>query len=105
MILRFRARAVGPALTVTLGMTLRHDSSGHVICDVLLRVLFLRQTRSSHCRTPLCRMDVKYACRGVLVDPAGAPRFGRVLDTFSAITLSWNYSRSLVVVVVLGVSG
>ena len=49
---------------------------GHVLRELLLRVVFLRQTHGSTARIVLCRVDFKYVCRWVLVDPAGAPAFG-----------------------------
>ena len=51
---------------------------GHVLREVLLRVLFLRQTHGRSARIVLCRVDVKEAFRQVLVDPVGASLFGYV---------------------------
>ena len=51
---------------------------GHVLREVLLRVLFLRQTHGRSARIVLCRVDVKEAFRQVLVDPVGASVFGYV---------------------------
>ena len=51
---------------------------GHVLREVFLRVLFLRQTHGRSARIVLCRVDVKEAFRQVLVDPAGASVFGYV---------------------------
>ena len=47
----------------------------HVLRDVLLQVLFLRQMHGPTARIVLCRVDVKDAYRQVLVDPVGAPVF------------------------------
>ena len=51
---------------------------GHLLRDVLVRFLFLLQRRGSRPRIHLCRVDVKEPFRQVLVDPAGAPKFGYV---------------------------
>ena len=51
---------------------------GHVLREVLLPVMFLRQTHGSDARILLCRVDVKDAFRQVLVDPSGSPVFGYV---------------------------
>ena len=51
---------------------------GHVLREVFLRVMFLRQPHGSSARILSCRVDVKDAFRQVLVDPAGAPAFGYV---------------------------
>ena len=52
---------------------------GHVLREVLPRVMVLRQTHGSNARILLCRMDVKDAFRQALVDPVGAPVFGYVV--------------------------
>ena len=51
---------------------------GHVLREVLLEVVFLRQPHGSSAPILVCRVDVKSAFRQVLVDPAGAPVFGYV---------------------------
>ena len=48
----------------------------HVLREVLLRVMFLRQVHGSSARILLCRVDVRDAFPHVLLDPAGAPAFG-----------------------------
>ena len=49
---------------------------GHVLRDVSLRVLYLRQKYGPDARIVLARIDVKEAFRQVPVDPEGAPVFG-----------------------------
>ena len=49
---------------------------GHVLRDVLLRVVHLRQKRGPGARIALSRIDVKDALLQVPVDPKGAPVFG-----------------------------
>ena len=51
---------------------------GHVLREVLLRVMFLRQTHGSSARILLCQVDFKEAFRQLLADPAGAPVFNYV---------------------------
>ena len=51
---------------------------GHVVREVLLRVMVLRKTYGGSARILLCRVDVKDVFRRVLADPAGAPAFGYV---------------------------
>ena len=48
---------------------------GHVLTDILKRILYLRQMHGVTAEIMLCRIDVKEALRQVLVDPAGAPVF------------------------------
>ena len=64
---------------------------GHVLREVLLRVLFLRQTHGSRARILLCRVDVKDAFRQVLVDPAGAPTFGYVFGDHVVVDLRLQF--------------
>ena len=51
---------------------------GHVLREVLLRVLFLRRTHARSARIVLCRVDVKEDFRQVLVDQVGVWVFGYV---------------------------
>ena len=60
---------------------------GHVLRDVLLRVLLLRQMHGPTARTVLCRVDVKDAYRKVLVDPVGAPVFGYAMAGYVVVPL------------------
>ena len=63
---------------------------GHVLQDVLLRVLLLRQM---HCPTAIiviCRIDMKDAVRQVLVDPVGAPVFGYTMGGYVDVDLRCN---------------
>ena len=64
---------------------------GHVLREVLLRVMFLRQTHGSSARILLCRVDVKDAFRQVLVDPAGAPAFGYVFGDRVVVDLRLHF--------------
>ena len=64
---------------------------GHVLRDVMLRVLFLRQAHGSRARILLCRVDVKDAFRRVLVDPAGARTFGYVFGDHVVVRLCLQF--------------
>ena len=64
---------------------------GHVLRDVLLRVLFLRQTHGRRVRIVLCRVDVEDAFRQVLVDPVGAPAFGYVTGGHVVVDLRLQF--------------
>lgn len=56
----------------------------HTVCDVCLRVLFLRQRHGMIARIAMCRVDVKEAIRQIPVDPVVLP--------YSVI---WRTTRSL----------
>ena len=58
---------------------------GHVLREVLLRVLFLRQTNGRSARIVLFHVDVQEAFRQVLVDPVGR----RCSVTLPADAWSW----------------
>ena len=60
---------------------------GHVLRDVLLRVLVLRQIHGATARIVLCHVDEKYAFRQVLVDPVGAPVFGYAMGGYVVVDL------------------
>ena len=60
-------------------------SSSHVLRDVLLRVLFLRQMHGAAARIVHCRVDVKDAVRQVSVDPVGAPVFGYAMGEYVVV--------------------
>ena len=64
---------------------------GHVLREVLLGVMFLRQTHGSNARILLCRVDVKDAFRQVLVDPTGAPVFGYVFGDRVVVDLRLQF--------------
>ena len=63
---------------------------GHVLSDVSLRVLFLRQRHGSTARILLCRVDVKDAFRQVPVDPAGEPTFGYVVGGHVVVNFAFE---------------
>ena len=64
---------------------------GHVLREVILQVMVLRQTHGSSARIILCRVDVKYVFRQVLVDPAGAPAFGNELSDCVVVDLRLQF--------------
>ena len=64
---------------------------GHVLREVLLRVISLRQTHCSSARILLCRVDVKDAFRQLLVDPAGSPAFGYVCGDCVVVDLRLQF--------------
>ena len=66
---------------------------GHVVREVLLRVMFSRQNHGSSARIFLCHVDVKDTCRQVLVDPPGAPVFGNVLIDRVVVDLRLQFGR------------
>ena len=72
---------------------------GHVLRDVLLRVLLLRQKHGLTARIVLCRVDVKDAFRQVLADPVGAPVFGYAMGEYVVADLrlqfGWRKSPGL----------
>ena len=59
--------------------------------EVLLRVMFWRQTHGSGARILFCHVDVKGAFRQVLVDPAGAPVFGYVFGDRGVVDLRLQF--------------
>ena len=59
--------------------------------DVLLRVLFLRQTHGPRARIVLCHVDVKVTFRQVLVDPAGAPVFGYAMGGHAVVDMRLQF--------------
>lgn len=55
---------------------------GHVLPDILTRIMYLRQRFGQCAHIVLSKVDVKDAFRQIRVEPAGAPAFGyRVEDT------------------------
>ena len=64
---------------------------GYVLREVLPRVMLLRQTHGSSARILLCRVDVKYVFRRVLVYPAGAPAFGYVFENGVVVDLRLQF--------------
>ena len=64
---------------------------GHVLRDVLLRVLFLRQTRGPRTGVGLCCVDVTDAFGHVLVDPAGAPVLGYAMGSHVVADLRFQF--------------
>lgn len=53
---------------------------GHVLSDVVSRVLFLRQLHGRSLEIILCGVDVQEAFRQVPVDPSGAAVFACAVD-------------------------
>ena len=64
---------------------------GHVLRDVLLRLLFLRKLRGPTARIVLFRVDVKYVFRQVLVDPVGVPVFGYAVGEYVVVDLRLQF--------------
>ena len=64
---------------------------GHVLRDVLLGVLFLRQMHGPTARIVLCRVNVKDAFGQVLVDPVGAPVFGYAMGGYVVVDLRLQF--------------
>ena len=89
---RLRARATGPALNDdTCFSSAPPCELGHVLRDVLLRVLFLRLRHGSTAWILLCRVDVKDDVRQVPVDLAGAPTFGYVAGGHVVVDLCLQF--------------
>lgn len=52
---------------------------GHVLLEILMRILFLRQLHGESVEIMHCRVDVREAFRQVLIDPSKASVFGYVM--------------------------
>ena len=63
----------------------------HVLWDVLLRVLVLRQMHGSTDRIVSCRVDVLDAFRQGLVDPLQAPVFGYAMGKYVVVDLRLQF--------------
>ena len=87
-----RARGVGTSVNGDTDFDSAPPSElGHVLREVLLPVMFLRQTLGSSARILLCRVDVDDVFRRVLVDPAGAPAFGYVFGDRAVVDLRLQF--------------
>ena len=64
---------------------------GHVLRDVLLRVLFLRQIHGPTAKIVLFHVDMKYAFRQVLVDPVEAPVFLYAMGSYVVVNLRLQF--------------
>ena len=64
---------------------------GHVIWDVLLRVMYLRQKFGPNARIVLSKLDVKSAFRQVPVDRSRAPIFGYVVEDLVVVDLRLQF--------------
>ena len=60
---------------------------GHVLFDILSRILFLRQLHGEEAEIMLCRVDVREAFRQVVVDPSRAAVFGYVMGDSVVVDL------------------
>ena len=58
---------------------------GHVLRDIVWRILFLRRTLAPHTHIMLSKMDVKDAFRQVAVEWDGCTKFGYVLGDFVVV--------------------
>ena len=59
--------------------------------DVLLRVLFLRQTHGPRARIVFCHVDVKDVFYQVLAGPAGAPIYGYAMGGHVVVDLRLQF--------------
>ena len=64
---------------------------GHVLTDILRRILFLRQLHRTSAEIVMCRIDAKEAFRQLLIDPAGAPAFGYVFGDQVVVDLRCQF--------------
>ena len=64
---------------------------GHMLRDVLLRVLHLMQKHGPYARIVLPRIDVKDAFRQVPVDPEGDPAFGYRVGNYAVVDLRLQF--------------
>ena len=64
---------------------------GHVLFDILSRILFLRQLHGEDVEIMLCRVDVRKAFRQVLVDPSKASVFGYVMGDVVVVDLRCQF--------------
>ena len=60
---------------------------GHVLFDILSRILFLRQLHGESVQIMLCRVDVREAFRQVVIDPSRASVFGYVMGDVVVVDL------------------
>ena len=72
---------------------------GHVLRDIVWRILFLRRTLAPHTHIMLSKMDVKDAFRQVAVEWDGCTKFGYVLGDFVVVdrrlVFGWRNSPGL----------
>lgn len=64
---------------------------GHVLTDIVKRVLFLRQLHGVAAEIMLCRVDVKEAFRQVHVAPSGASAFTYVFEGQAVVDLRCQF--------------
>jgi len=64
---------------------------GHVLFDILSRIVFLPQLHGDEIEILLCRVDVKDAFRQILVDPSGAAVFGYVMGDEVVVDLRCQF--------------
>ena len=64
---------------------------GHVLTDILKRILYLRQMHGVAAEIMLCRIDVKEALRQVVVNPSGASVFAYVFDGVGVVDLRCQF--------------
>lgn len=67
---------------------------GHVLFDILSRILFMQQLYGELLEILLCRVDVKEAFRQIPVDPAGASVFGYTMGDQAVVDLRFQYLGS-----------
>ena len=60
---------------------------GHVLRDVLMRLMYLRQEHGPGARIVLSRSDVKDVLRNVPVDPEDVPAFGYRVGNYGVVKL------------------
>ena len=64
---------------------------GHVLHDIISRVLYLRKLHGVELNIFIRRVDVKDAFRQMLVDPAGAPAFGYTMGDVVVVDLRCQF--------------
>lgn len=64
---------------------------GHVLFEILSRIIFLRQLHGASLQILLCRIDVKEAFRQVPVDPSGASVFGYTMGDQVVVDLRCQF--------------
>ena len=69
---------------------------GHVLRDVLLRVLYLRQKHGPGARIVSSHIDVKEAYRQIPADPEGAPVFGYRTGNLAVVDLRLQFGWRIV---------
>ena len=78
---------------------------GHVLRDIVWRILFLRCTLAPHTHIMLSKMDVKDAFRQVAVEWDGCTKFGYVLGDFVVVdrrlVFGWRNSPGFYIIAFL----